>query len=336
MNVTGPFPNAPAQAKEPQRRREKRDVHGWIVLDKPVGMTSTQAVGAVRRLFAARRAGHAGTLDPLASGCLPIALGEATKTVPFVMDGRKRYRFTVRWGEERDTDDAEGAVTATSAMRPTLEAIRALLPAFTGTISQVPPRYSAIKVAGERAYDLARDGETVTLEARPVDIHALAVVAESDADHAEFEAECGKGTYVRALARDIGRLLGCFGHVSGLRRTSVGRFGEDDMISLAELEALCQKAAAGEGSLADALLPVETALDDIPALAVSRADAARLQRGQAALLRGRDAPIFRGTVFVTTSGELVALAEVDRGEIIPKRVFNLAGLKGSAGKRQGH
>ena len=200
----------------------------------------------------------------------------------------------------------------------------------------MPPKFSAIKIEGERAYDLARDGQEVALEARPVDIHDLALAETPDADHAVFEAECGKGTYVRALARDMGRLLGCLGHVVALRRTQVGPFGQNDMISLAELEALCQKAAAGEGSLADALLPVETALDDIPALAVSRADAARLQRGQAVLLRGRDAPIFRGTVHVTTSGELIALAEVDRGEIIPKRVFNLAGLKGSAGKRQGH
>jgi len=327
---------SPAKQRPQQFRREKRDVHGWIVLDKPVGMTSTQAVGAIKRLFACKRAGHAGTLDPLASGCLPIALGEATKTVPFVMDGRKTYSFTVRWGEERDSDDAEGAVTGTSDARPSREAIEALLPSYTGTISQVPPRYSAIKVDGERAYDLARDGQEVTLEARPVDIHGLTLTETPDADHAVFEAECGKGTYVRALARDIGRVLGCLGHVTALRRTEVGPFDENDMISLADLEALCQKAAAGEGSLADALLPVETALDDIPALAVNRADAARLQRGQAVLLRGRDAPIFRGTVHVTTSGELVALAEVDRGEIIPKRVFNLAGLKGSAGKRQGH
>ena len=341
-----PLPNPPPQgareqterAARPskQHKREKRDVHGWIVLDKPVGMTSTHAVAVVKRLFTAKRAGHAGTLDPLASGILPLALGEATKTVPFVMEGRKRYRFTVRWGEERDTDDAEGKVTATSAARPAADAITASLPGFTGTILQVPPKFSAIKIEGERAYDLARDGQEVILEARPVDIHGLALVATPDADTAIFEAECGKGTYVRSLARDIGRALGCLGHVSGLRRTQVGPFGENDMISLAELEGLCQKAAAGEGSLADALLPVETALDDIPALAVNRADAARLQRGQAVLLRGRDAPIFRGTVYVTTSGELIALAEVDRGEIIPKRVFNLAGLKGSAGKRQGH
>jgi tRNA pseudouridine55 synthase len=333
-----PFPN-PAlqqQGKGQQRRREKRDVHGWVILDKPVGMTSTHAVAVIKRLFTAKRAGHAGTLDPLASGLLPLALGEATKTVPFVMDGRKRYRFTVRWGEERDTDDAEGKVVATAESRPDPAAIAACLPSFTGTIAQVPPRFSAIKIEGERAYDLARDGQEVTLEARPVDIHGLVLTGTPDADHAVFEAECGKGTYVRALARDIGRVLGCLGHVTALRRTQVGPFDENDMISLADLEALCQKAAAGEGSLADALLPVETALDDIPALAVNRADAARLQRGQAVLLRGRDAPIFRGTVHVTTSGELVALAEVDRGEIIPKRVFNLAGLKGSAGKRQGH
>jgi tRNA pseudouridine55 synthase len=314
-----------------QRRRVKIDIHGWVVLDKPVGMTSTHAVAAVRRLTSARRAGHAGTLDPLASGCLPIALGEATKTVPFVMEGRKRYAFTVRWGEERDTDDAEGRVIETSAARPAEADIRALLPRFTGTIAQVPPRFSAIKVEGERAYDLARDGEVVELEARPVEIGRLDLVELPDADHAEFEAECGKGTYVRALARDMGRMLGSFGHVCALRRTAVGPFGTPDMISLERLQALWHRAAAGEGTLADALKPVETALADIPALAVSRADAARLQRGQAVLLRGRDAPIIRGAVYVTASGLLVALAEVDHGEIVPKRVFNLAGLTGSAG-----
>jgi tRNA pseudouridine55 synthase len=323
-------PDRPAEPAG-QRRRLKLDIHGWIVLDKPVGMTSTHAVSAVRRLTSARRAGHAGTLDPLASGCLPIALGEATKTVPFVMDGRKRYRFTVRWGEERDTDDAEGRVVETSAARPGEADIRSLLPRFTGTIAQVPPRFSAIKVDGERAYDLARDGEVVELEARPVEIGRLDLVERPDADHAVFEAECGKGTYVRALARDMGRILGAFGHVCALRRTAVGPFGTDDMISLERLEALWHRAAAGEASLVDALKPVETALADIPALAVSRADAARLQRGQAVLLRGRDAPIIRGAVYVTASGLLVALAEVDHGEIVPKRVFNLAGLMGSAG-----
>jgi tRNA pseudouridine55 synthase len=322
--------------KEPkQRKREKRDVHGWLVLDKPVGMTSTHAVSVIKHLFTARRAGHAGTLDPLASGLLPIALGEATKTVPFVMDGRKCYRFTVRWGEERDTDDAEGRVIADNAARPTPEQIRALLPQFTGTIAQVPPRFSAIKIEGERAYDLARSGETVQLEARPIDVHRLDLVETPDADHSVLTAECGKGTYVRALARDMGRTLGCLGHVTALRRTVVGPFGEPHMIPLVRLESLCHRAAAGEGTLAELLLPVETALDDIPALAVSRADAARLQRGQAVLLRGRDAPVFRGPVSVMVSGQLIALAEVDRGEIVPKRVFNLAGLVGSAGRQQG-
>ena len=318
-----------------QRRREKRDVHGWLILDKPVGMTSTHAVSVVRRLFTARRAGHAGTLDPLASGCLPIALGEATKTVPFVMDGRKNYRFTVHWGEERDTDDAEGRVVETASVRPAPDDIRALIPRFTGTIEQVPPRFSAIKIDGERAYDLAREGEVVELEARPVEIHRLELIDTPDPDHATLVAQCGKGTYVRALARDLGRLLGCLGHVAALRRTIVGPFGEPHMISLERLESLCHRAAVGEGNLAELLLPVETALDDIPALAVSRADAARLQRGQAVLMRGRDAPVLRGQVSVTVSGRLLALAEVDRGEIVPKRVFNLAGLVGSAGRQEG-
>ena len=336
QDLTAPE-TAPSQAAAPkQKKRQKRDVHGWVMLDKPVGMTSTYAVAVVKRLFAAKRAGHAGTLDPLASGCLPIALGEATKTVPLVMESRKVYQFTVRWGEERDTDDAEGRVIQCSTDRPAEDAVGVLLPRFTGTIQQIPPRYSAVKVEGERAYELARDGEAVELASRPVEIHQLELTAMPDADHAVFQAECGKGTYVRSLARDMGRALGCFGHVSALRRVSVGPFSENRMILLAQLEALCHRAAIGEGNLADALLPVETALDDIPALAVSQADAARLQRGQAVLLRGRDAPIFRGTVYVTASGRLIALAEVDRGEIVPKRVFNLAGIVGKAGTNEGH
>jgi tRNA pseudouridine55 synthase len=318
-----------------QKRRDKRDIHGWVVLDKPVGMTSTHAVSVVKRLFSAKRCGHAGTLDPLASGALPIALGEATKTVPYVMDGRKLYRFTIKWGEERDTDDAEGRIVSTSNERPSPEAIRALLPAYTGLIQQVPPRYSAIKIEGERAYDLARDGEQVDLAPRPVEIGRLEIINVPDRDRAVLEAECGKGTYVRSLARDLGRALGCFGHVSALRRATVGPFTQETMISLEQLEALCHRAASGEGSFADALMPVETALDDIPALAVSRADAARLQRGQAVLLRGRDAPNFRGTIYVTVSGQLLALAELDRGEIVPKRVFNLAGLMGRAVRTKG-
>jgi tRNA pseudouridine55 synthase len=337
-----PLAGSPAPAEQErmegrakQKKRNKRDVHGWIVLDKPVGMTSTHAVSVIKHLFTAKRAGHAGTLDPLASGCLPVALGEATKTVPFVVDSRKAYVFTICWGEERDTDDAEGRVTATSEVRPDAAAIRALLPRFTGTIEQVPPRFSAIKIAGERAYDLAREGEIVEIAARAVTVHRLDLVDTPAPDHAVLTAECGKGTYVRALARDLGRALGTFGHVCALRRSRVGPFGEREMISLERLESLCHRAAAGEGHLADILLPIETALDDIPALAVSPADAARLHRGQAVLLRGRDAAVFRGVVQVASGGQVVAIAEVDRGEIIPRRVFNLAGITGRAGRREG-
>jgi tRNA pseudouridine55 synthase len=326
--------SAPQRRGPEDRKSKKRDVHGWVVLDKPVGMTSTHAVAVIKRLFAAKRVGHAGTLDPLASGALPVALGEATKTVPFVVDGRKSYEFTIRWGEERDTDDAEGRVVAESERRPDAAAIAALLPRFTGTIEQVPPRFSAVKIAGERAYDLARDGEPVALKPRAVDIWRLELVATPDADHAVLAAECGKGTYVRALARDLGRELGVLGHVAALRRKRVGPFGESDMISLERLEALCHRAAAGEGHLADLLLPLKTALDDIPALAVSEADAARLRRGQAVLLRGRDASVFHGLVQVASCGEIVAIAGVDRGEIVPRRVFNLSGIVGRAGGKE--
>ncbi len=233
-----PLPDPPTGGEQRARaaKKNKRDVHGWVVLDKPVGMTSTHAVAYIKRLFAAKRAGHAGTLDPLASGCLPIALGEATKTVPFVVDGRKTYVFTVRWGEERDTDDAEGRIVHTSASRPDRAAIEALLPRFVGTIEQVPPRFSAIKIDGERAYDLARDGETIEIAARPVTINRLELLETPDPDHAVLAAECGKGTYVRALARDFGRALGGFGHVSALRRSRVSPFVEADMIPLERLE----------------------------------------------------------------------------------------------------
>jgi tRNA pseudouridine55 synthase len=295
--------------------RAKRDVHGWLVLDKPVGMTSTYAVGVVKRLFQAKRAGHAGTLDPLASGVLPIALGEATKTVPFVMEGRKIYRFTVRWGEERDTDDAEGQVTATAALRPTAEEVRAILPRFTGVIAQVPPSFSAIKVAGERAYDLARDGEIVKLDARPIDIHRLEWLSSEELDHAVFAAECGKGAYIRALARDMGRALGCLGHVAALRRTAVGPFMETVAARLEQLET--------DGGLQSFLLPVESGLAALPTLRVSSADAGRLARGQSVLLRGRDAPVLEGLVSVLAQGGLIALDEAAKGELRPRRIFNL-------------
>jgi len=304
------------------RKREKRDVHGWVVLDKPVGMSSTQAVSVLKRLFQAKRAGHAGTLDPLASGVLPIALGEATKTVPFVMEGRKVYRFTVRWGEERDTDDAEGRVIDRSTERPTAQAIAELLPRFTGQITQVPPRFSAVKIDGERAYDLARDGEVVEMAPRPVEIHRLELIETPDPDHAKFIAECGKGTYVRALARDLGRALGCLGHVIALRRTAVGPFEDEVAVSLDTLQRFHPDDV---GALEEAaLLPVESGVAALPALRVSAADAGRLARGQAVLLRGRDAPVIAGWVSVSSHGALIALAEVEKGELRPRRIFNLS------------
>jgi tRNA pseudouridine55 synthase len=295
-------------------------VHGWVVLDKRSGMTSTQAVGAVRRLFDARKAGHAGTLDPLATGILPIALGEATKTVSFAVDGAKAYRFTVRWGAETDTDDAEGNVTATSGALPDEAAIRALLPRFTGVVSQVPPRYSAIKIDGQRAYDLAREGETVNLEPRTVTIDDLRLTDLPDRATAVFEAECGKGTYVRALVRDIGRALGCLGHVIALRRTRVGPFEERHAVTIEELEERAGK--GGAAALAEILLPVETALGGLEPLSVSQADAARLANGQPILLRGRDAPILSGPAFATSRGRLIAICEIEAGEMRPSRVFN--------------
>jgi tRNA pseudouridine55 synthase len=306
------------------RRGKAAAVHGWLELDKPVGLTSTQAVSRVRRIFGERKAGHAGTLDPLASGCLPIAFGEATKTVPFVVDDTKEYRFTVRWGLGTDTDDSEGEVVATSPSIPGDADIDAVLPRFTGVIEQVPPRYSAIKIEGARAYDLAREGEEVELAARRVTIDTLRREGPTANDETVFRCICGKGTYVRALARDMGLALGTFGHVTALRRLAVGPFGEEDMIPLERLEELWQT-ERGQEALAECLRPVETALDDIPALAVDGSDANRLKNGQPVLLRGRDAPVLRGLVYATTQGKLVALAEAERGELHPKRVFNLPG-----------
>jgi len=302
-----------------QPRREKRKINGWIVLDKPLGMTSTTAVAAVRRIFKAEKAGHAGTLDPLATGVLPIALGEATKTVPFVQDGRKIYRFTVRFGVETDTDDAEGKEIAKSEARPAREAIEALLPSFTGLILQTPPQFSALKVGGERAYDLAREGEKVELAPREIEIDAFRLIAMPDKDHAEFEVECGKGTYVRSLARDMGRKLGCLGHVSVLRRTQVGDFTEANTVNLVQLE----QAGAEEAELSALLQPVAAGLQSLPAVKVSEPDAQRLVQGQSVFLRGRDAPVFEGAVSVSVHGALVALAEMEAGQLFPKRIFNL-------------
>jgi tRNA pseudouridine55 synthase len=301
------------------RRKKGRLVHGWLNLDKPVGMTSTQAVGAVRRAFDARKAGHAGTLDPLATGILPIALGEATKTVPYAVDGQKSYCFTVRWGAESDTDDAEGRITRTSELRPERAAVEALLPAFTGEISQVPPAFSAIKVDGNRAYDLARSGETVVLEARSAQIDRLELMDMPDRDTAVFEADCGRGTYVRALARDMGRALGCLGYLIALRRTRVAGFGEAEAVTM---EMLQEAAKAGPEELERLLLPIEAALNELAALAVGQNDAARLLRGQAVLIRGRDAPMGGGATYATCKGHLIAVGHIEKGELKPTRVFN--------------
>jgi tRNA pseudouridine55 synthase len=301
------------------RRKKGRAIHGWLVLDKPVGMTSTQAVGAVRRLFDARKAGHAGTLDPLATGVLPIALGEATKTVPYAVDGTKHYRFTVRWGAGTDTDDAEGRITATSELRPAREAVEALLPRFTGSILQTPPAFSAIKVDGNRAYDLARAGEVVELEARLVQIDSLVLLEMPDADTAIFEARCGKGTYVRALARDMGSELECLGHLIALRRTRVAPFEEAQAVRLSDLEAAAEE---GEDALHALLLPIEAALQDLAAISVGQNDAARLLRGQAVLIRGRDAPTTAGPTYATCKGQLIAVGQIEKGELRPVRVFN--------------
>ena len=304
-----------------ERRRKGRAVNGWLVLDKPAGVTSTYAVGAVRRAFDARKAGHAGTLDPAATGVLPIAFGEATKTVPYAVDGEKYYRFTVRWGAETETDDAQGRIVRTSELRSEPAVILALLGQFTGEIMQTPPAYSAVKIAGKRAYDLARDGEVVELEPRPVRVHALKLIEISDADTAVFEARCGKGTYVRALARDMGRTLGCLGHLVALRRTRVAGFDETLAISLARLE---DAVAEGEAALARLLLPIEAALHDFAVLNVGQADAARLLKGQPVLMRGRDAPYQPGPTYALCRGHLVALGEIEQGELHPIRVFNLS------------
>jgi tRNA pseudouridine55 synthase len=306
------------------RRRKGLPINGWIAIDKPLGMTSTSVVTQVRRAFDAAKAGHGGTLDPLATGILPIALGEATKTVSYVMDGAKTYHLRVRWGEARSTDDGEGEVVATSDRRPTRAEIEAALPRFIGEIEQVPPQFSAVKVAGQRAYDLARDGETVELKPRRIRIDSFKLLGAPDADHADFEVGSGKGAYMRSLARDLAIALGTVGHIALLRRTRCGPFTESEAISLDKLGQLVHSAAS-----ANCLLPVETALDDIPALALTEAEARRLQSGQSvSLLRmaARDPLAFcppDGTVRAMAEGRLVALARIDGGEVRPVRVLNL-------------
>lgn len=305
------------------RKPKGRPVSGWLILDKPFDFGSTEAVSKIKWLFKAQKAGHAGTLDPLASGMLPIALGDATKTVPYVMDGRKIYEFTITWGEERSTDDLEGEVTRSSDKRPAEDEIKALLPGYTGVIQQVPPQFSAIKIDGERAYDIARDGETVEIPSREVQIHRLTLLGCPDANAARFEVECGKGTYVRALARDFGRELGCFGHISELRRTYVAPFGEDTMVPLSDLTALEEIADEAErlAALDAFLIDTGEALSNLPQIVVSDDQAHRLRMGNPIILRGRDAPVSADEAYATARGKLVAIGEVGGGEFRPKRVF---------------
>ncbi len=306
------------------RRRRGKPVHGWVIVDKPAGPTSTQIVGAVRRIFDAQKAGHGGTLDPLATGLLPVALGEATKTVSYVMEGGKSYRFTLRWGQATSTDDAEGEVIEESTNRPSEAQIRNLLPQFVGEIEQVPPRFSAIKVDGKRAYDLARPEHSFELASRVIRIDALELVSLDSPDHATFEASCGKGAYMRSLARDIGRALGSPAHVVDLRRTAVGPFTGADAISLASLEALGHSAAASGH-----LLPVEAALDDIPALDLTETEANCLRRGQVVSLiarthRERVRDLTNGAMICAMSaGKAVALARFEGGGVRPVRVLNI-------------
>jgi tRNA pseudouridine55 synthase len=290
----------------------KRAVSGWIILDKPLGMTSTQAVAKLRWLYSAEKAGHAGTLDPLATGILPIALGEATKTVPFVQDGGKRYSFDIEWGSQTTTDDREGDVVATSDHRPTEAELRAALPAFTGTIMQRPPIYSAIKIDGERAYDLARAGETVELAPRPVTIDALTLVAHST-ERSRLEMACEKGTYVRSLARDLAEALGTRGHVSFLRRTAVGAFTEANATTIEAIEAAPDR---------DALLrPTSIALTHLPELRMSPDEAALIRNGGAVLLRGGNAPIALEAAWASLNGQAIALGSVAAGHFKPSRVL---------------
>jgi tRNA pseudouridine55 synthase len=309
------------------RKRKGDKIDGWINLDKPLGLTSTQAMAKVRWLMKAQKAGHAGTLDPLASGILPIALGEATKTISYIQDGLKTYSFTVQWGEQRDTDDSEGKAIGTSDVRPTKEQIESILPKFTGEIRQTPPKFSAIKIDGARAYDLAREGEEVELKERDVYIESLTLL-EARRDNADFRMVCGKGTYVRSLGRDMGRELGTLGYISALKREKVGPFTLESAISLDKLAGLDDIARLNEA----VLLPLETALDDIPALAVREDEAARLRNGQVLAFISR--PDFErlaragldGTpqaALVTCNSKPVALVETEGPEVRPVRILNI-------------
>lgn len=295
------------------RRKKGIPIHGWLIIDKPLELSSNSVVGKARWLTKAQKVGHGGTLDPLASGILPLAFGEATKTVSFVMDGTKTYQFEITFGEARSTDDAEGEVVATSELRPTADDIRTVLPEFLGDIQQVPPKYSAIKIDGQRAYKLAREDQDIEMQARTVRIDSLKLLQCPDSNRAVFEVECGKGTYVRSLGRDIAQKLGTVGYISLLRRTKVGPFGEKDAISLDQLEDIVHSAALSEN-----LLAIETVLDDILALALTQEEGAKIRNGMAIKTDLADAD----TVRLMCDDQIIALARIADGRVLPFRVFN--------------
>jgi tRNA pseudouridine55 synthase len=299
------------------RRKKGRDISGWVLVDKPAGLTSTSVVNKLRWAFDAKKAGHAGTLDPDATGLLPVALGEATKTIAYLGDALKGYEFTVKWGAQTTTDDAEGEVIETSGMRPTEEGIAAALPQFIGDIRQVPPQFSAVKVDGNRAYDIARAGETMELAARDLYVDELTLLSCPDADHAVLRFVCGAGGYVRAIARDLGRVLGCLGHVVTLRRTWVGPFDIEDAVTLDRVEALAKTPEI------DALLhPVALGLADLPELRATEEGAARLKNGNPGHVLPGDVE-YGDLAWASLDGQPVAVGRFRAGELHPERVFNL-------------
>jgi tRNA pseudouridine55 synthase len=299
------------------RKHKGRDISGWLVVDKPAGITSTAVVNKVRWAMDANKAGHAGTLDPAATGVLAVALGEATKTVPYITDALKCYRFLVQFGQGTNTDDAEGEVTATSQNRPTDAEIEAALAAFRGEIQQVPPQFSAVKVEGERAYNLARAGEEMDLAARPLWVESLDLIARPDADHVELEMVCGKGGYVRSIARDLGVALGCFGHVQWLRRTWSGPFDAADGVTIALIDEL-----AKTNGLDKYLRPLEQGLVDLPELPATDAGAARLRNGNPGMVLASSAS-YGDAAWASYNGQPVAVGIYKAGELHPNRVFNL-------------
>ncbi|GFE66305.1 tRNA pseudouridine(55) synthase TruB [Litoreibacter roseus] len=297
------------------RRKKGRDVHGWVVIDKPAGLSSNAVVGKVRWAFDAKKAGHAGTLDPEATGVLAIALGEATKTVPYITDALKAYEFTIRLGQATNTDDAEGEVISENDTRPSDVQIANALPQFVGDVLQVPPQFSAVKINGQRAYKLARDGENVEIAARPLFVESLEMIRRDDTDHVTFEMVCGKGGYVRSIARDLGEALGCLGHVRSLRRVWSGPFDLEDGVSLEQIEAEAKSA-----DLDTYLMPLELALEDIPELPTTPEGAARLKNGNPSLVLASDVS-YGDEAWASLNGQAIAVGRYKAGELHPSRVF---------------